>query len=529
MQIIQTMMDLHQMRAEQIKKLIIAVEAFLIFEIMLLLLICPFTKVEESFNIQAMHDVLFHGFSNLDEWDHFEFPGVVPRTFVGALTIAGISSPFHFILSSFGAPRFYSQYLVRAVLGLLSWLGMRRFGIAVGKVFGADAQLGTLLVTCCQFHLPFYMSRPLPNTLALVVLLFAFSAWVEGSGYMCVLLGTMAAVIFRCDVIILAGPVAVSLFVLERVELRGMLLVGLLAAGIGLVITVLYDSFLWRRWLWPEGEVLFFNTIQNKSSEWGTQHSFWYFTSAIPRALLLTGILVPAGLIHPGYYYGKKSVKALVRISSIRDPLVLCFFGPVFVFVYLYSLLPHKELRFIFPALPILNMTAGIGLSKIFKSPWEFSWRSAGFIFRLAGVSSLLLSLLAAGILACCSFHNYPGGRAFYELHTNPALSEYYRLQKSSHAPLYVHIGVGAAMTGVSRFWEGNEKKWLYSKEEGIKDFRSFDFILTDSLSDIMNTGNSKDIFEVAESIPGFEQLNIFRLKVETAPKIFILRKKLNP
>lgn len=68
--------------------------------VLLHLYFAPYTKVEESFNIQATHDILKFGvpwrYSDWDlvkSYDHVTFPGSVPRTFVGPLALAGASWP----------------------------------------------------------------------------------------------------------------------------------------------------------------------------------------------------------------------------------------------------------------------------------------------------------------------------------------------------------------------------------------------------------------------------------------------------
>eukprot|EP01083_Nonionella_stella_P226712 804901_1 len=60
----------------------------------LYILAAPYAKVEESFNMQATHDMLFYGYFNIEQYDHHEFPGVVPRTFIGSLLLSFIVQPF---------------------------------------------------------------------------------------------------------------------------------------------------------------------------------------------------------------------------------------------------------------------------------------------------------------------------------------------------------------------------------------------------------------------------------------------------
>lgn len=154
---------------------------FLIFAYVFLF---PFSKVEESFNLQATHDLLHfsnvNNVTNLINFDHLEFPGVVPRTFLGAIAVAVVSWPFftinYFIISG---SKYLTLLIIRCVLGLITWFSANIFVTAVKVKFGTRCGKLVWLLHCFQFHLPFYSSRTLPNTFALVLVYLAYASWLQ--------------------------------------------------------------------------------------------------------------------------------------------------------------------------------------------------------------------------------------------------------------------------------------------------------------------------------------------------------------
>ena len=232
-------------------------------------------------------------------------------------------------------------------------LSLARLRSAVEREFGRPVGVAFFALTALQFHLPYYMSRTLPNTLALALISLACAEWLAGSrpartvalltftmvharlrlstfelsvpatrrvavvspNRFCIVDLMCWQVVQRCDMLPLAGLIGLHMLLTGQVKLHQGIAYGLVAGAGSLLLTVASDSWLWQRWLWPEGEVLWFNTVLNrcapacpcklKGRAWGTRRGcIMRSTQCLTlRAPLFAG--APSGASAPGTGTGR--------------------------------------------------------------------------------------------------------------------------------------------------------------------------------------------------------------------------------
>nr|WOD46262.1 alpha-1,6- mannosyltransferase [Trichoderma atroviride] len=475
------------------------------------LLAAPHTKVEESFNLQATHDILVYGTPTHDThqrlsstYDHFSFPGAVPRTFVGPVLLAGVGQPL-IALAGFE----HAQAIVRAVLGAFNAVCLAVFGAAVRQAFGRAAARWWVLLSVTQFHVVFYLSRPLPN-------MFAFGLTTLASAFLlpkntaslqrtrrrqAIALLVFATAIFRSELAILLAATGLLVLVKSHLSLRELVTFFLASFIAALGLSIPIDSYFWQKPLWPELAGFYYNAVLGSSSNWGVSPWHYYFTSALPRLLLnpLCFPLIGLALCQPG------------TSRRVQDLVI-----PSVVFIAVYSIQPHKETRFIFYTVPSLTAAAAVGASFI------SSRRSKSLLYGFA-TAILSLSILAAfaasTVMLILSSLNYPGGDALSQLY---AITSNITSSLPPPSRLFVHADVLTCMTGLTLFGQhphglpptsssSSSPILLFDKTESSEelyrqDFWSqFDYVLMEDPSLVLGT------WDTIGQIHGYDGIEILR------------------
>lgn len=418
---------------------------------------------------------------------------MVPRTFVTPIAIALLARPAKAVLR---LNAHSMLHVVRGILGTLTAISLLSVRSAIAHRFNRRAGTIFTIVSLTQFHLPFYASRTLPNVFALILTNFALAARIDGTRRLrSVVLLSIACALLRSELALYLFPTIVMVSDLRSRVFVSACGVAFCSALVSALVSIGVDSYFWQRICYPELEVFYFNVVLNKSSEWGTSPPHWYFSNALPRALGGSYVLL--------FVY-------LIQFGGVLLPIAF----PALFFITLYSVLPHKELRFIFYVLPVLNYVVAVGASATLidvRRAWatavslrEASKRSRGWAGRLWRfvpaccmlvllLASVLGSMVQTVISTAASRHNYASAHALRRLHvgeeklygTNESLCSARGARGAvdgvnMETVAHVYIDRASAMNGISQFvyrdGDGGDDGgwrcpvWTYSKDESVRD-----------------------------------------------------------
>ncbi|KAL7980276.1 hypothetical protein Chor_014605 [Crotalus horridus] len=223
----------------------------------------------------------------------------------------------------------------------------------------------------CSWFTWYCCTRTLTNTMEAVLTIFALCYYpmegtkMESSRYYLALVAL--ACIVRPTASILWAPLLLWHFEKESNKRRllwgACLPVGLIALGGSLIV----DRIFFGKWVVVPLNFLKFNVLHELATFYGSHSWHWYFTQGLPAIL---------GPHLPFFLHGCFSAPRKHRV----------FLVVVLWTVTAYSVLRHKEFRFIYSILPICMLFCGHSLAQLKRR-----WRRAAVSFLLS--SSLLLAL----------------------------------------------------------------------------------------------------------------------------------------
>lgn len=263
-------------------------------------------------------------------------------------------------------------------------LAARTYGV------GSAASYCALFMTGVSPWQAFCSVRTLSNSIETTLTVFALYLWPwtwftassrskkadnEASGATKVhqppthLCGSLAAAALACilrptNIIVWA---TVSLTLLTRNgsfgKALGLAQAALLSGGAILAIAMGADKAFYGDWILPPLRFLQFNLVQSLAVFYGKNRPDYYFTEGLPLLLTTT---VPFAVL--GMWSALRPQSDQRQNSDAPEQIIrFTLAAAVVVSVLTLSLISHKEVRFIYPLLPMLHVLAAAPMAKFFN------------------------------------------------------------------------------------------------------------------------------------------------------------------
>lgn len=315
-----------------------------------------------------------------------------------------------------GGPQIYLPLIagllsaLGAVTTLCTFLWGRRF-------FGTAGGVGAALVSASWVDNMFFGGRSLTEVVAanlfVIAIYLAEPGWRVSSRRRLLLAGLFAgaAVVLRIHL----APVVALLWIWRGLDWRRMVFLSL-GALVVVMLDGAFDAFTWHYPFEPIWLNIRFNLLQHGSDYFGTEPWWKYFYWMGANWGGTIAIFFP-----------------LVFLGGRRLPFVLV---SAFAIVFVHSLIGHKEYRFIYPAILLFTIVAGVGAIDAARLVTN-GWRGG----MITPARPAIVAALAAS-WALLAYVNYIGRD--YEPHWD-------RAHTSTEAALYVSRMSGVCGIGLNR------------------------------------------------------------------------------
>jgi GPI mannosyltransferase 3 len=173
----------------------------------------------------------------------------------------------------------------------------------------------------------------------------------------------------------------------------------------------LIDKLTWGGWFHSAIVYLDFSVVEGKASQWGTAPFSYYlrvlWTSMDGAALLLAGLALCGVRRAPGLFLA-----------------ALAFF-------MLHAATPHKEFRFILPALPLFCAVAAIGIDTLPVMAARLGRLRAAGSHRVRYAAAA--AVVVAAVVSAASFHSLTFGEIGQYEDDPPGLKGYYKPEANAY------------------------------------------------------------------------------------------------